>query len=421
MAWGFARGHLTVSGLLAAMLGFLVCTALTSALAGAVFLIGYQIYGVYILYQSDAFVAGLAACGIGLMALFAAMSARRISIADLAAGGLAWWAIVLIVVGVQFFGASYIPTWNLLFGALALLVLYRWREGRPSNATLVALAALAVPPILITAPVFYGMHTSLELVFSAGTLVILMLLIGLLLPQLRLIGQGRTWFVPLRAWGAAALCFAFGLMSLGFNAGQPKMNCLNYMMRVDSAEAYWISCDDATDEWTAQFFSDAAARKPVTEFLPNHDGEYLKAPAPLMHLDPPAVVLLSDDDEGGTRSLRLRVSSPRQAPRMMLYADPGTRVLSAEVDGTPLMAVDEDIWFIDYTALPHEGFDLRIEVPAGAPLGLLAVDNDYQLPALIGEEFEPRPDWMMPLTNTVDFNQGFIKSDETHVARRYEF
>jgi hypothetical protein len=73
---------------------------------------------------------------------------------------------------------------------------------------------------------------------------------------------------------------------------------------------------------------------------------------------------------------------------------------------------------LHYSILPKAGVTLALEVDAGAPIRLRAVDHSYGFPDGLAQ---PRPAWLGPKPNTPDFNRDPLRSDETIVAKSYEF
>ena len=215
----------------------------------------------------------------------------------------------------------------------------------------------------------------------------------------------------------------------GFSAAQPQFTNLAYALDADTHPGWWLSSDPKPNLWTVAYIPKGTARRRAEEFLPIGSGriagvnapsvcaEYLRAPAPMLELPPPRIRVVSDVTESSKRRLTFHVDSPRGAPVMMLYAAPETKVLGGAIEGIALLPV-KDHWFLSYSILPQAGVTLVLEVAAGAPVHLRAVDHSYGFP---GGLVQPRPNWMGPKPNAPDFNRDPLKSDETIVTRTYEF
>ncbi|MGC1679175.1 MAG: M20/M25/M40 family metallo-hydrolase, partial [Candidatus Binataceae bacterium] len=80
--------------------------------------------------------------------------ARYISRANLAAGALAIWALLALLLSAVFPGGSYLLTWPLLFAALALNFRWTMRQSRDPVPAIVATLVAIIPCLVMIAPIF---------------------------------------------------------------------------------------------------------------------------------------------------------------------------------------------------------------------------------------------------------------------------
>lgn len=420
---GRYRGLWTLRSALFHALRFLGVLLVLGLVSGGFVLVGLVARGEYLLYSSDAFMAMLL-----LGALLAALLLIRLvpydDVPSLALGAALWWAALMAA---SFFtgfpGMSYYFTWPLVFALLGLwaLIVRRPYEDNVRLWQVGLLALTALPGIGLGAGSLYGLYGCLTVLGAALLVPMLVLHLGLLTPHLRLVSRSSAWALPLVVGYAAATCLAIGLFAFSFSPERPKANCLTYGVDRGTGEAWWLSCDEEPDAWQAQFFGAGAARRPAHAFFPDVDTPYLTAPAPDIRVAPPQIELIREQVSTRTRRLRLRLFSPRGAPRFCVYADPNLRVLDASLDGLTLRPVTDGPWFLAYSIFPREGAELVLEVPPGTAVTLHAVDHTYALPDLAPLGYEPRPAWMVPRPNTIDMNMGALKSDETMAAKTYRF
>ena len=92
------------------------------------------------------------------------------------------------------------------------------------------------------------------------------------------------------------------------------------------------SSDEKIDEWTSQFLSSGVKRESLTEFFPRTNRVYWKHPVAAVALAGPEAVLTADHTENNVRTMSFRVTSPRHAPVISIYAPPET-VMDAGIDG----------------------------------------------------------------------------------------
>jgi hypothetical protein len=196
--------------------------------------------------------------------------------------------------------------------------------------------------------------------------------------------------------------FVAGIISSGFGVSHPQSNSLLYGLDADSGQAFWASGDRAPDEWTGQVISATAGRTTLAEVFPFGTRKFLKEQAPpIAALNAPQVRVLSDSINGGLRTLRLHVTSSRQASQLSVYLEPEVEVLAATVSGQPLKNPDASLksekeWGLSYTGAPREGIELTIDVNTTKPIKFRVVDRSYGLPETLVSSLKPRPDYLMP-------------------------
>jgi hypothetical protein len=419
---GLRRNQLTIGGMVWGILALLFCLIVTPVVVSFLwsFLRRWQDATVPGgTYQSALFMAGFVALAVALTSSLYTLLRRRISVENLTAGALFWWVVLLVIVSLYLPGGSYLLTWPLLFGLLGLsLMLWAKTKGIAARRLWMPLAACAIPGIILFVPVIYQTFNALTL-NRAGILVgLVVLLIGALIPQLSLITTTRKWLLPGAALVVAASLLIVGSAKTEISARYPKQDSLFYGLNADTGKAVWASNEERADAWTAKFFTDGAHDRTLPEFFnPDTDRLFLVGEATPTPLPAPSVALLEDRVEGGTRTLRLHITSPRNAAIISLYADSETKVLKSAVNGRSL---DEDSapqssngaasWSMRYYALPAEGIELTCETPSTQPFKIRAVDQTFGLPDAASR---PRPDDIVP--STLPF------TDTTFVGKSYIF
>ena len=340
---------------------------------------------------------------------------------NLAAGALLWWLALSVFVSVSVPGASYLFTLPLLFvlAARALVASPRLHD-TPWGRVLTA--AAFVPGVVLLAPVVNNIFVALTLSGSATAAVFVVLLCALLLPPLLTVADAAGWKLPALLALAAVCLAAAGILLAGFDRQRPRVNNVFYALDADAGRAVWASADEGPDEWTRQFFGAGAVRQSMAEFFPNSTREYLKAPAPAVPVAAPEARLIGDRTAGDVRTVTFRVTSPRGAPVVSVFAEPGVEVLDAAADGKPAggaaggdpaPAAPSKNWGVNFYGLPEAGADIVLKTRAGRPLKLLLLDRSYGLPQSPALPVRPRPEEMMPAPHWT--------SGTTFVVRRLVF
>jgi hypothetical protein len=332
---------------------------------------------------------------------------------------LGGWLIVLILSAVFLPGGSYLFTWPLLFSlAAVLLVILRkpQTDARSLKIQILLFVGAAVGMVLFV-PVIRVLSAGLTIGNSAIVMVAVALLLGLFVPQVQVLTKRRRWLVP----GALALVSAAfliaGSFTAGFNESRPRPDSVFYAFDAGSNQAVWASADAQTDEWTTQFFSQQTETKALPEFFPLRSSRFRTAAAPLLSLTAPDVHVLADARNNGVRTLRLKITSPRQAAVVSLGVESDMEVRGTTLNGEQIKVgdarADANRWGLRYFAIPRDGIELTLEAKSQQPLAIRVVDQSYGLPLISGHGYTPRPASTMPAP--LPF------SDSVFVSRAYSF
>ncbi|MVU79118.1 M28 family peptidase [Nocardia sp. ET3-3] len=244
--------------------------------------------------------------------------------------------------------------------ALTFVVPERWR-----------LPLLTV--FLLPAAVFLGLTAWSGVQAGLGTAPYLaapvtVLFGGLLLMVLARSWPRRSWPIPLTALIVVAALAAAGLAVDRFDDQHPRRTPLAYALDADRNEARWISTLPP-DDWTRTFVGHTA---PGPRYDGLWDSMVSSGPAPLQPLPAPTAEILADSTDAATRTLRLRLTSPRSATRIDLSWDNAPRSLRvAGREITPAPAKG----FHFYAPAP-EGIEVELTAPAG-PLTLRLTDYSW--------------------------------------------
>jgi len=370
------------------------------------------------LYHNDLCGLSFAMGALGIFSALFSLVRGRIGTLNLAAGALAWWGVVLWLLQTWLPGGSYFATWPTLFGALQLLVLFAVPRDQSGAATTVAwLTPLTLPAIFLLLPAYRYMLSSVMIMTSPALVLIVVLLGGMLIPQLDVITRVRRWWLPSLAGAASLALVAVGLATNGVSATKPAFNCLAYGLNLDAGKAFWMSSDAAPDEWTAQFFPPGTPRADATDFFPHFARPCLKAPAPVAALTGADVRVSADAIQNGRRRLSLRITSPEHAPTLKVQVVSDTEVFAASVFGERVSGARRG-WEFTFKVFPHDGAELVLELPPDAPLTLKAVEQHFGLPDLPG--VRRRPEHLICEPNTLNHTRS-IGSDQILVTRTFRF
>jgi Zn-dependent M28 family amino/carboxypeptidase len=410
---GLRRGRLKISGIIWGFLALLLALISGGAVGTILWWIVRRVHSdERLANQSNTYNSYLYM--IGFVLLVAALTStlyvwfrRRTGVENLAVGGLLWWFILVILSTLLMPGSSYLFTWPLLFSLVALGIVFISKDQRPNSWKQFAVFTVsAIPIILILAPMIYQVFTALAFGMTGIVMVLVVLSLGLLIPQLQMMAAPGRWLLPGVMLMSGLGLLVAGIVTSGFGATHPQSDSLFYGFDADSGRAFWASADRAPDEWTRQVISAQASRATMSEFFPLGTRAYLKEQAPVAALATPQAELLSDSTSEDLRNLHLHIASSRQAPYISVYVEPEVEVFAATVNGQQLKGPnslasnqgDKEWALFYYGALP-EGLDLTFVLKTTKPVKFKVVDRSYGLPETLSASFKPRPNYLMPLIN----------------------
>ncbi|HXQ74643.1 MAG TPA: hypothetical protein VN844_29325, partial [Pyrinomonadaceae bacterium] len=366
VALGF--GSLFVSVLVASLFGWLLWNALwllrPSAEAA----------------QSRLLLFGFIALAIATTLAVYALVRNRVSLQDLATGALLWWVLLMVVTTFVLPGATFVFHWPLLFSLIGLAWILLAPTDKPhSLLNLIVISVCALPAIILMAPVIYQIFVGLTLNWSIVVIALMVLLFGLLLPHLRLIAAPFKWFAPGLSAVAAVVLLVVGVLTTA-TATEKPFNRIVYALNADNGKAVWASDLTQRDDRTSQFFTGNEAKGTLADFgYGGKSREYTLNPAPLGQLPAPELSVLEKKESDGVQTLRLRITSPRQAGTMSIYLDSNTQVLSSSVNNKQMDEL-KDRWGLFVDGFPKEGIELVLQVRTAEPLKIRLVDQTYGLP-----------------------------------------
>ncbi|MEV4496614.1 M28 family peptidase [Micromonospora arborensis] len=333
-----------------------------------------------------------------------ALTRRRIGPAALAVGGLAWLALLGVLLAVAVPGGAYLTTLPAVAGALGGLVALRTRQTGPWPV--VAVTAAAAVGVIILLPTVVLLFPALGMAMGGVAALVAVLLgltalpvVDLLHPQaggqrgMRALRARRLGTLPAAAAAVTAVVLAgVGLGVDRFDAAHPAPTHLMYALDAGTGQARWLSQESDPQPWTDGYVDGATL---VEDDFPGISGDFLRAgPAQPANLPAPKLEVLGDTSAGGERTLRLRLTPQRAVRVTTLHVETITaKVLRAEVAGRAVSAQEGGRRWgfgLVFHAPPPEGVEitLTLEQTAG-PVPIRVMDASDGLDALPG--FRPRP------------------------------
>jgi len=379
---GLRRQKLTVRGIARGFLSMFVSLVIASMVSWLLWKIAWMIRhgpspeaG-----QSRLLLLSFVALAMATTLAAFALLRKQADTESLAMGALLWWLILMVVTSIFLPGATFIFHWPLLFSLIAIGWMILGRQTKSGFLNSLILGLCALPGIILIAPVIYQVFVGLTLNWSILVTAMVVLLLGLLLPHLRLITTRFEWVLPGASAVAAIVLLVIGVLA---NAAPEvkSSNRIYYALNADTGKAVWATTQP--DERASQFFNGATEQGTLADFgYKRMSRQYTLNSAPVAQLPAPEMTVLEDRTVDGVRVLRIRVSSMRQAGRLFVYVDSNAEVLRARVNNSAVSDELKDQWGLEIDGMPEKGVELQLEVKTFDPLRLRLIDESYGLPAV---------------------------------------
>jgi hypothetical protein len=354
--------------------------------------------------QNTYYILGLFALLLAVDALLYKFFRKRIDPPAFFLGGAGLLFVLVLVTSKWLPGGSYTFVWPLLAGLLATAIV-AFRPVDLSFLSALLLSVLSLPALLLFIPLLKGFYTALGFTTIGAPLlsVTFGLLFLLLFPFLDTVLEPAGKLLPIIALAAALVLCVLAAKTTRYSAQHPKPSLLSYALDADTGKALWTSSVSRVDAWTAHYLGASPTRGKLPDFIPDwYPIDFLQHEALSIGFVPPLAELLETSSVGATRTLHLRITTPRHA-RTLHVGIAQAEVLSASVNGHDLGKPAEarwrqpGHWGFDYANPPAEGIDLLLSVQAAGPVTVVLVDRSSGLPAIPGANFPPRPADSMPI------------------------
>ena len=337
---------------------------------------------------------GVVLLTLAVLLVWYALLRRRVGPRALAIGGLAWLAMIGVILAALAPGGSYLTAIPALGGALTGLA---GLAGGPV-ARLVAAVVGGAVAVVVLAPTIALFFPALGLAVGAFPALLTVLLGLALLPVVEFLfptgerpRRRGSALVPATAVVGAIALFATGLDVDTFDAAHPVPTELMYVLDADRGQAWWVSLEDDPVDWTAQYLAGADAPPgELADAVPVLGGDAATGEAEPADLPAPALTTSVRELAGGQREVTVAVQSRRPA-RLVMLDVAGATVTDATVAdrAVPAQALQQDRLTVTFHAPPAEGIRATFVVDGDGPLTVRALDASDGLADVPG--FIPRP------------------------------
>jgi hypothetical protein len=426
--FGLRRNLLTWRGMGLSCLTFLICLVVSVILIellwqGILFLhleYGYSSMGRSRLNGDHNYAIGFVFLALAILTVSITMVRRKVSALDLAAGTYLIWFPASIAATALVPATSYLATWVLLFGSLALLLAMFVQPWKKAWVALgLGFLVSDILSVTLWIPVLYLSIVTGSLGSGSLLLAVFLVSAGLWLSSLTLL---LDWITSLKRWilPVAALLAGLGFTLAGHfivsHESPPAwVNPIGYWMNADNEQAYWVAFDEKIDARQSQIIVNPILR-PYTELFPEASlFSVLTSDAPRLELVGPRLELLVDQWVIDHRILTARITTSKYA-RLYIVLPKGSALLAVTVPINKRieLPVVEDGWLLRFDGMPPEGVGVSFEFSQPGVIEFLLVEEMTGLPSFPGLSLQPEPGTMR---GPGEFYQG-VPNDFSAIYRR---
>ncbi|MEW4923381.1 M28 family peptidase [Algibacter sp. 2305UL17-15] len=320
----------------AAFIGALAACGLVGAFGWKLILALYPNYSEMLqgfTYNGHIYIAAFVYLSIAICLLIYSKVFKPDNAASLMVAPLFFWLIICGFIAFKLEGASFfiIPVF---FGLLSFFILLRRKK--PS---LVFMALLGFPALVIFSPLVQMFPVGLGLKMMVTSTVLVVLMFGLLVSVFAYFRHKKRWSYLFLVF--ALFYFVKAHFQSDFTRERPKPNSLLYILDADDNTAKWATYDRKLDDWTANFFDKKPAETKNQNVLSSKYKtkiEFTKE-ADVVPILKPIVEVSNDTIIGNSKFVDICITPQRKVQRIEVFADTTTVFNTLKING---LEIEED-------------------------------------------------------------------------------
>lgn len=326
---------------------------------------------------------------------------KKLSIQQLLAGSLTIWMLLSLITAWYLPTASYCFTWPALITLISWIVLgdeiteYSWKM-----TTILALGVAVV--LFILPPYIYLIQIMLTTRMVAVSMIILILGLGISWPLFWQIIRPEKMYWNGGLILAAIVCFMIASISSDYDADHKKQNNINYVQNLDTGEAFWVSRDHTTDEWTEQFLGEKYQQGEPPNINIFSSTNLLYSSADTIQIPSPKLEVVSDSSAGNLRYISATLSTGQTGMGLRIDWPPSLAAefkLHGVVIFNRLVSSENSRAFHNYYFQDlSEPIDIDIIIPINHPLPEITITfMKAGIPTDLIQNYQERAPDMMPI------------------------
>ena len=361
--------------------------------------------------------AALTALVFGVFVLIYNWALKKLKFFDLVIGGQVLVSLVTVFVSLLLPGISYLFIWPLIFSLTVALVFIFWDT--PSWIVRLIILCISGLPILILWPnMFKTLYISIGFGLIGLLIFIKILVLGLLLPQLRVISDWDWRVLPILSLAIVLVCFGVIISGNKVSTDNPRMDSLFVHVDLDNNKAYWVSIDRQPDEYTEQAFEDQYTEANLSDLIPYEDMPIIsktidKDTAVGVIIDPIKVNVVNEKLNEDSRELTIKINAEEDVNNIIVFIEPELLVSNVKLNKDITLDWDERWPVLRYYNLSAEGITLTVPAVIDEPLKIRVLTQKIGLPEVLQQLIKPRPNYLIPAPTVI--------TDSTFTMQTYQF
>ncbi len=364
-------------------------------------------------YPADPFYAlALAFLGIMISVLIFGLLRKKARALEMACGAGIVWAALAVEAAVALPEASCfvgIPAFLLAAASLAWSLKKETpseNDGETPPALVTALLAAVVITLIATPVIDLAFQLMFLSPFTAAVIAgCTALMMTAATPAVESIRRRLGKSLALTLLILFAACTAAGAVTSRYTDRDPRWVSLTYLMDFDKGQAYWVARARDVGPWLEEIAGGRFKNgHPQPEFVGGAK-YFAYREAPVAEIAPPEIHRFDDRTEGGERTVRFRIASPRGGQQLVVQCQ-GEGITSAELEGKPLVLRDASGKGFAFAFMNpgRGGFEFTVKTSSSAPLTVRVRESNTGLPPLAGFALPPAPKALRLIQTTVDLS-----------------
>jgi hypothetical protein len=360
---------------------------------------------------------GFVALSLAIFASSIALVRKKATALDLAAGALVIWLPAAIATSFLVAATSYLATWGLLAGSLALLLALVVHSRKDTGAwSGIGFLASGILACFLWIPVGY-------ISFLGSSFPMLSLMVGLaalwlgnLIPIVDWITAPKRWILPVAVLLASVGFMLAGHFLVGKQSSPALVDPVGYWLDANNGEAYWIVFSEELDTRQSGLLVNPHQRT-YTEIFPEAPPYTVQtSAAPMLDLAGPHLQVVENAWIGDHRLVRVRfTTSMHDRLYVIIPREASVLAITMPCNERTELPPSDQVFVLRFDGMPVEGFEMEFELDTSGPFQCLLVEERSGLPSFPGLSSQPQPGTMR---TPGEFYQG-IPTDFTAINRSF--